>query len=148
MLFRRRAYAYVTRIKDGARQVLVFSQHNDPDAGIQIPGGGIEPEEAPLEGVRREVVEETGLKECLVERELAVDMWEYHNGDLHQRVERYFFLLSVGDAPDEWKHHVTGKGEDNGLIFLYFWMNSPEEVQLVPGDADYLHLIFDTGKIN
>jgi 8-oxo-dGTP diphosphatase len=44
MLFRRRAYAYVTRVKDGTRQVLVFSQQNDPEAGIQVPGGGIEPE--------------------------------------------------------------------------------------------------------
>lgn len=145
MLFRRRAYAYVTRIKDGARQVLVFSQHNDPEAGIQIPGGGIELEETPLEGVRREVVEETGLLDCTIERELAVDVWEYHNGDVHQRVERHFFLLSVDDAPDEWEHHVTGKGEDNGLIFLYFWVNSPDEVELVPGDADYLHLVFDAG---
>ena len=143
MLFRRRAYAYVTRIKDGARQVLVFSQHNDPDAGIQIPGGGIEPEETPLEGVRREVFEEVGLKECLVERELAVDMWEYHNGDLRQHVERHFFWLSVADASDEWEHHVTGKGEDNGFVFLYFWVNSLDEVQLVPGDADYLHLVFE-----
>ena len=145
MLFRRRAYAYVTRIKDGIRQVLVFSQQNDPEAGIQIPGGGIEPEETPLEEVRREVVEETGLLDCAVERELAVDVREYQNGDLHQRIERHFFLLSVDDAPDEWEHHVTGKGEDNGLVFLYFWVNSPEEVQLVPGDADYLHLVFDAG---
>ncbi|HEX6777377.1 MAG TPA: NUDIX domain-containing protein, partial [Ktedonobacterales bacterium] len=68
MLFRRRAYAYVTRMKDRTRQVLVFSQQNDPEAGIQIPGGGIEPEETPLEGVRREIVEETGLLDCLVER--------------------------------------------------------------------------------
>jgi 8-oxo-dGTP pyrophosphatase MutT (NUDIX family) len=145
MLFRRRAYAYVTRIKNGARQVLVFRHRDYPEAGIQIPGGGIEPEETPLEGVRREVVEETGLLDCTVERELAVDVWEYHHGDLHQRVERHFFLLSVDDAPDEWEHHVTGKGEDNGFVFLYFWVNSPDEVELVPGDADYLHLVFDAG---
>lgn len=144
MLFRRRAYAYVTRTKEGARQVLVFSQQNDPEAGIQIPGGGIELEETPLEGVRREIVEETGLLDCLVERELAVDVCEYHNGNLHQRIERHFFLLSVNNAPDEWEHHVTGKGEDNGLVFLYFWISSPGETQLVPGDADYLHLVFDT----
>lgn len=145
MLFRRRAYAYVTRMKDRTKQVLVFSQQNDPEAGIQIPGGGIEPEETPLEGVRREIVEETGLLDCLVERELAVDVREYHNGNLHQRIERHFFLLSVNNAPDKWEHHVTGKGEDNGLVFLYFWISSPDETQLVPGDADYLHLVFDTG---
>ena len=145
MLFRRRAYAYVTRIKDGARQVLVFSQQNDPEAGIQIPGGGIEPGETPFEGVRREVIEETGLLDCTVERELAVDVWEYHHGDLHQRVERHFFLLSVDAAPDEWEYDVTGKGEDNGFVFLYFWVNSPDDVELVPGDADYLHMVFGAG---
>lgn len=146
MLFRRRAFGYVTRTKNGTRQVLVFSKQNDPEAGIQIPGGGIEPEEMPLEGVRREIVEETGLLDCIVERELAVDTWEYHIGNLHQRIERHFFLLSVNNAPDEWEHHVTGKGEDNGLVFLYFWISSPGEVQLVPGDADYLHLVFEIGS--
>jgi 8-oxo-dGTP pyrophosphatase MutT (NUDIX family) len=146
MLFRRRAFGYVTRTKNGTRQVLVFRHRDYPEAGIQIPGGGIEPEETPLEGIRREIVEETGLLDCAVERELAVDVREYHTGDLHQRIERHFFLLSVNNVPDEWAHHVTGKGEDNGLVFLYFWTSSPVEVKLVLGDADYLYLAFEVGS--
>ena len=114
MLFRRRAYGYVTRVKDGARQVLVFRHRDYPEAGIQIPGGGIEPEKTPLQGIRREIFEETGLLDCVVGRELAVDLREYYNGDLHQRIERHFFLLSVDDVSDEWEHHVTGKGRIMG----------------------------------
>lgn len=146
MLFRRRAFGYVTRTKNGIRQALVFRHRDYPEAGIQIPGGGIEPEETPFEGIRREIVEETGLLDCTVERELAVDVREYHNGDLHQRIERHFFLLSVTNAPDKSEHHITGKGEDNGLVFLYFWISSPVEVKFVLGDADYLHLVFKAGE--
>jgi len=141
MHFRRRAYGYVTRIKNGARQVLVFRQ-NDEEAGIQFPGGGIEPHETPAEGMKREMIEETGLKDFIIERELAADQWDHPQEDLH--IERHFFWLSVANAPDTWDHLVTGKGEDNGMAYHYFWVNSPTEVPFTWGEADYLHLVFDT----
>ncbi|HEY7347606.1 MAG TPA: NUDIX domain-containing protein [Ktedonobacterales bacterium] len=139
MRTRRRAYIYVIREKDGVRQLLVFHE-DDPEAGIQVPGGGIEPDETPLEGMKREVLEETGLKACVVERELAVDLRQYED---HLQ-ERHFFWLSVADAPDEWDHVVSGKGEDNGLIFHYFWVSSPTEVTLILGHGDYLAAIFNS----
>lgn len=36
----KKAYGYVTRIKNGKPQVLVF-QHSIPEAGIQIPKGTV-----------------------------------------------------------------------------------------------------------
>lgn len=50
----RKAYAYVTRIKDGKIQVLVF-QHSITEAGIQIPKGTVNAEEDTYHAVIREV---------------------------------------------------------------------------------------------
>ncbi len=40
----KKAYGYVTRIKDGKTQVLVF-QHPITEAGIQVPKGTVKPNE-------------------------------------------------------------------------------------------------------
>ncbi|HEY7126997.1 MAG TPA: NUDIX domain-containing protein [Ktedonobacterales bacterium] len=137
---RRRAYIYVTREKDGDRQLLVFAQDDD-DSGIQVPGGGIEAHETPLEGMRREILEEAGLNSFIFERGLVVDEQELVKDGMTFRYERHFFWLSVADAPDTWDHHVTGNGEDRDMVFHYFWMSHPTQEQLV-WDGDYLGLVF------
>ena len=55
-----RVAAYVLRHR-GSWQLLVFEQPAHPDAGLQIPAGGIRPQESLSAAVLREVGEETGL---------------------------------------------------------------------------------------
>ncbi|MFS0777107.1 NUDIX domain-containing protein [Neobacillus sp. 3P2-tot-E-2] len=57
----RKAYGYITRIKDGKIQVLVF-QHPLTEAGIQIPKGTVNVEEDTYNAVIMEIAEETGFK--------------------------------------------------------------------------------------
>jgi 8-oxo-dGTP pyrophosphatase MutT (NUDIX family) len=116
---RRRAHIYVTREKDGARQILAFTQ-DGPDSGVQVPGGGIEAHETPMEGMRREVLEEAGLKDFLFERALAVDVQEVEKDGAPFRYERHYFWVAVADAPDTWDHHVTGGCEDRAWYFIIF----------------------------
>ena len=40
---RRRVLAYVTRERDGRRELLVFDQEADPGAGTQVPAGRLDP---------------------------------------------------------------------------------------------------------
>ncbi|WP_299728341.1 NUDIX hydrolase [uncultured Tateyamaria sp.] len=54
-IVRQGAYAILPR--DGA--VLLTCQ-SDPDPDFQLPGGGIDPGESPLQALHREVFEETG----------------------------------------------------------------------------------------
>ncbi|MEM6372078.1 MAG: NUDIX hydrolase [Pseudomonadota bacterium] len=49
--------AYAVLPRDGA--VLLTCQF-DPEADIQLPGGGIDPGESPIQALHREVYEETG----------------------------------------------------------------------------------------
>ncbi|MFL0505806.1 NUDIX domain-containing protein [Ureibacillus sp. 179-F W5.1 NHS] len=134
----KKAYGYVIRMKEGAPQVLVF-QHINLEAGIQIPKGTVNANETPLEGVIREMKEETGLTEFVVDRMVAEDFWENDDGVIHHR---YFYKILVEDAPDEWDYQPTGGGTEEGLTFHFFWINDQQEVELVRGHGDYLDYIF------
>ena len=69
MKTRHRAYAYIT---NGSR-LLLFTQPEAPEAGIQVPAGTIEPGENPQDAAMREAKEETGLTELRYEQFLAQD---------------------------------------------------------------------------
>ena len=60
--------AFVTRERDGVRELLVFKH---PKAGIQIPAGTVEDGENPETAVKREVYEETGLQTVKIEKSLG-----------------------------------------------------------------------------
>ncbi|WP_335808448.1 NUDIX domain-containing protein [Halobacillus litoralis] len=128
----------MTRQKDGKPQVLVF-QHPCAEAGIQIPKGTVQRDEATIYAVRREVEEETGLRNFQVEHILAEDLWENDDGTVHHR---FFYKITVSNAADEWDYEPTGGGEEEGLIFRFFWISSEGEVELIRGHGDYLHFIF------
>jgi 8-oxo-dGTP pyrophosphatase MutT (NUDIX family) len=134
----RKSYGYVTRIKDGKTQVLVF-QHPITEAGIQIPKGTVNTEEDTYNAVIREIKEETGLKNFEVENLIAEDYWENDDGAIHNR---FFYKINVSNVPDEWDYEPTGGGDEEGLTFHYFWISSKDEVELIRGHGDYLNLIF------
>ena len=60
--------AFVTRKRDGLREMLVFKH---PNAGIQIPAGTVECGENPETAVMREVREETGLQLVIIDKYLG-----------------------------------------------------------------------------
>lgn len=130
-----KAYGYVTRVRGGVTQALVF-RHPDPAGGYQIPKGTIEPGETAEQAVLRELWEETGLRDLRLVREVAVDLYTWE-GELH---ERHFFHLTCDEPRDAWDHAVSGAGEETGLVFSYFWVSAPDEVPLLANHGDYLHL--------
>lgn len=135
----RKAYGYVTRIKEGKTQVLVF-QHPIAEAGIQIPKGTVKPKEDTYHAVIREIEEETGLKIFRVENLLAEDFWKNDDDAIHNR---FFYKIAVSCFQDEWKWQPTGGGEEEGLSFHFFWISSENKVELIRGQGDYLNLVFD-----
>ncbi|MFJ7755772.1 NUDIX hydrolase [Peribacillus muralis] len=134
----KKAYGYVTRIKNGKTQVLVF-RHPIREAGIQIPKGTVEHHENTYEAVIREIKEETGLESFQVEELIAEDFWENADGAIHHR---YFYRIRVSDVPDQWDHQPTGGGDEAGLTFHFFWISSEHKVQLIKGHGDYLSVLF------
>jgi ADP-ribose pyrophosphatase YjhB (NUDIX family) len=140
MSMTRKAYAYVTREADRASAVLVFRHRDYPEAGIQVPRGTVDLDEDPAATVVREVCEECGLCDARLIGLLARDM-EAQPDDPAWCWERSFFHLVVPSAADEWEHIVTGDGDDNGLVFSFFWLPRDRLGDLWPDFGDYLHLI-------
>lgn len=132
----RKAYAYVTR--SDRRELLVFDQPGEPSAGLQVPKGGVESGESPVEAVEREVREEAGLEAFRAVTHLVSDRWRKPDGT---PVARHFFHLRVREPRDEWRHEVTGDGEDAGETYEYFWTALPPERRLARDMGNHLSLL-------
>jgi ADP-ribose pyrophosphatase YjhB (NUDIX family) len=99
-----RVAVYVTRERDGHREVLVFDYHGVPGAGTQIPAGRVDLGERLDVAARREVEEETGVALTRIGAPLAVQ----------QRPQRetgaprvtVFFHATTDEARDTWTHKV------------------------------------------
>jgi len=111
--WREKVLAYVTRAPD---ELLVFEHTAEyPDAGIQVPAGGVEPGEDPAAAVVREVSEEAGLR-LSTPMYLATYEWL---GGVPSRIRHFYWLQAPASTPDAWTHHVTGDGDDLGMTFLF-----------------------------
>jgi 8-oxo-dGTP diphosphatase len=115
---RRRVVAYITRERDGRTELLVFDHRDHPNAGTQVPAGRLDPGEDLEAGLRREIEEETGLRNIRSIQELAGFEDHYQS-----RYENHgFHVVLDEDAPDEWDHVVVGQGDDAGLTFQFRWV--------------------------
>lgn len=107
-----RVGAYVTREREGRTELLVFDHRDFPEAGTQVPAGGVDAGESLEQALLRELEEEAGLAGVEIVRLLSDEHWESHS--FHVRV--------TGETPDEWTHVVVGDGDDAGLVFVYRWV--------------------------
>lgn len=116
--FRQRGAAYVLRDlpERPGIEILVMLHRDQPDAGVQIPGGGARPGETPGETAMREAVEETGVRGLvfggvLGSKLMAVPEWRAYD---HQ-VTTYSWMATE-DRRDAWDHTVVDTGdEDDGI---------------------------------
>ncbi|WP_026918033.1 NUDIX hydrolase [Gordonia shandongensis] len=101
-------------ISDASGRLLLVKRGHDPERGCwSVPGGHVEPGEAPKEAAAREVFEETGLR-VSVGRELWSTLIEYPDG---QSFEIHDFVAHVDGG-----HLVAGDDADDAR-----WM-TPAEV--------------------
>lgn len=132
-----KAFGYITREHGEQIQVLVFEQ-NTVGAGIQVPKGTIEEGETPLEAVKREMLEETGLTTLVVQGLIAQDYFNHPSGVLQKR---YFYHLTIsGETKDTWQHYPTGLNEAD-LLFSFYWISAEQDTLLAKGHGDYLYRI-------
>ncbi len=130
-----KAFGYITREHGEQIQVLVFEQ-NTVGAGIQVPKGTIEEGETPLEAVKREMLEETGLTTLVVQELIAQDYFNHPSGVLQKR---YFYHLTTSDETMEtWQHYPTGLNEAD-LLFSFYWISAEQDTLLAKGHGDYLY---------
>lgn len=111
-----RVAAYVIRRASTAPELLVFDHVGIPEAGTQIPAGGVAAGEDPVHAVLREVTEETGLSAATVLRRIAVED-KPHPETRKPRRTTFYYVEAPKELPDTWHHQVHGEGTDAGYTF-------------------------------
>ncbi|MEF3351803.1 NUDIX domain-containing protein [Paenibacillus sp. GYB006] len=115
----------------GRKKLLVYS--NVPGVLFRLPGGNIDPNETIEEALYREILEESGLTNLILVRELGVQ--QYYKVFIDSIVERHDFLLMTnGDLPHKWEFIGSGDGEDQETLFKYQWINN-DQIHLI--DEEY-----------
>lgn len=115
---------------DARGRLLVF--HHPGDGDMQLPKGTIEPGESPEDAVRRELLEESGLRfdgplEAL--GTLARFCRAGHEGNTHDHDQRWhlFLMRWQGAAlPEQFAHIAVGSPEEDGLRFAFRWLDAHE----------------------
>jgi predicted acetyltransferase/8-oxo-dGTP pyrophosphatase MutT (NUDIX family) len=114
---------YLTRSNGSKTQILVFNHDEQfSDAGTQVPAGTVESDENLEEAILREVYEEAGLENLIIESK--IDHYQFYREQSKKYVRRHVFhLTSTVPLPDKWTYQVQGNGQDQGLNFHFFWMD-------------------------
>lgn len=141
-LGRVRVAAYITRRAADGWELLVFDHRDFPEAGTQVPAGGVEPGELLTHAAMREIAEETGTSGVTLGTAIAVQQ-RPHSETGQPRVT-VFFHAQTAEAGDSWTHTVAspdGDG-DSGMIFCCYFIPLPDAVGLLAdGQDEFIHLL-------
>lgn len=130
------SYKVMAYITHGDR-LLVFRHTRYPEAGIQVPGGSMEPGEVPEEAVLREAQEETGLTGLEIRAFLGVQEVDLARWGLQGLQRRYVYHLQLAAEPaDTWLHYelTPSDGTPGPIEFEFYWVRFPDEVPELAGD--------------
>ena len=111
----RKSIAYITQ----RGRILFFRADEAPDQGAELPGGTLHPAEDPVEGLRREILEETGFADIGTPHLLGVVEFD-PGSELNEVHHRHFYHVALeATAPETWSRIVE---EGNGTFtFRFFW---------------------------
>jgi len=76
------------------------------------------------EAILREIFEESGLKLDKADIVSLIGETDYQRKDIPEINHRHYFLIHKNDLPETWAHTVHSSGADDGLVFLYSWMET------------------------
>lgn len=127
MEIHRKVYGlFIRYTPQGQAQLLVYSA---PDGSLRFPGGTADEGEDLLDGLTRELREETGISDYMVRRKLGTHA--YYKPDVRKYVERHDYLLQAANPlSDSFSFAVKSRDKDNGMVFDYQWIGTDRIGQL------------------
>ena len=139
---RHRVILYITH----GERLLVMTEPHDPEAGLQVPGGTLDPGEAPETAALREGFEETGLTDLSLVKYLGERDEDLHPFGGDDEIHGYFYhLRTSGDPPQEWRHLDRYSTPEIGPIpFDLSWVPLNEVPRLAANQGAFLSAIGGT----
>jgi 8-oxo-dGTP diphosphatase len=118
--FRRKVVLYAT----WQNRLLVFTEPDFPEAGVQVPGGTVMEGESIEDGARREFLEETGFTAPATIALLGQTIYSYErDGWRHEHARSFFHLPLVGDYPANWEWtEQTPDGGEGPIRMAFFFV--------------------------
>ena len=128
-----RATAYVT---DPKGRLLVFDHLDSPEAGTQVPAGGIHDGETALDAAVRELAEESGIESAVLFRKLGETWYMSKPGNvptgLEEQIQHAFhFFLPDPPAAEEWEWDEKSGGDVVERRFVLRWVTFEEAAKLL-----------------
>ncbi|GAA1046174.1 NUDIX hydrolase [Rothia amarae] len=125
--------------------ILVFTQPQFPEAGLQIPAGTIEAEESVEHAAARELQEETGLGNSVGLSYFAVTYFDMQEFKDEVHIRHWFTGVYKSETPNSSWIYLENQGEDlPDLEYSYSWIPIEEAHHLIAGHghlADLAHSI-------
>lgn len=125
----KKVYAYIVK----NNRLLVFSEPDFPDIGMQIPGGTVEENEKLEDALKREIFEETGLTKIKIKSYLGEDFIDLRNFGKNQIHERHFFQVELEEETNETWDHIEkfpSEGTEKEILFRFFWLSLNKKIDI------------------
>ena len=124
MIKRDKVLTYITH----GNKLLVFTHPESPEAGIQVPGGTVEPDESVEDAALREATEETGLHGLrlgTILGDFRRDMSDYNIAAIWHI--HFFHIWCDEEPPASWRHYeYTASDRAPGhepIPFDFYWLD-------------------------
>ena len=123
---------------DARGHLLVF--RHPGDESMQLPKGTVEPGETPHDAVRRELLEESGIRfDGPLESLGTLDRFCPAGGVegtriAHPQLWHLYLMRSVDALPETFEHVAIGSPQEHGLRFAFRWLapDAPLDGFLLP----------------
>ncbi len=126
MIERLKVLTYITH----GNKLLVFTHPESPEAGIQVPGGTVEPDEQLDEAALRQAIEETGLTGLRLGAFLGDVRLDQSDIGLEEVHHRHFYHIYCDEPSlESWRHYeYTASDRPAGhepIPFDFYWVELP-----------------------
>ena len=136
-----KVYAYILDTFAEGNRLLVFKHVDFPEAGIQVPGGSVEPGERIEAAAVREAREETGIYRLNLVGKIGTakkNLREFGINCVHER--HYFKMGCPEQTPEKWiaYEQTPSDGSSPPIAFQFYWVALNKLPNLSGGLGEFL----------